>query len=90
VARALGVLVLTAALFAVWLAWVAYQLLCEEGCAGRPWALVAQLILACVGLVPAVIAAVKLFRHGVQRARGAVLAVAILYLVWALLLSIAA
>jgi hypothetical protein len=90
VARTLGVLVLVAALLAVWLAWVAYQVLCEEGCAERPWALVAQLILACAGLVPAAIAAVRIARHGVRRARGTLLVVATVYLLWALLLSVAA
>jgi hypothetical protein len=79
-----------AALSAVWLAWVAYQVLCEEGCAGRPWPLVAQLLLACAGLVPAATAAVRLARHGVRRARGALLAVGIVYLLWAVLLSISA
>jgi hypothetical protein len=90
VARALGVLVLLAAWFAVWLAVVAYQVLCEEGCAGRPWPLVAQLVLACGGLVPAAVAAVRVARHGVRRARGALLVAASVYLLWALLLSVAA
>jgi hypothetical protein len=88
--RVLGVLVVAAASFAVWLAWVAYQVLCEEGCAGRPWPLVAQLLLASAGLVPAAITAVRIARHGVRRARGALLVTASVYLLWALLLSVAA
>ena len=34
-------LVVAAAGFATWLAWIAFGVLCEEGCTGRPWPLVA-------------------------------------------------
>ena len=88
-ARALAVLVLAAALCAVWLAWIAYEVLCEEGCAGRPWPLVAQLTVALGGLVPAAFAALKIARDGARRARGALFAVATVYLLWALLLFVA-
>ena len=56
VARLLAAALFAAAAFATWLAWIAYEVLCEEGCAGRPWPLVAQLIVACAGLPLAAVA----------------------------------
>jgi hypothetical protein len=82
VARLLAAALLGAAAFATWLAWIAYRLLCEEGCAGRPWPLVAQLIAAVCGLVLATVAVVA----GGGRGRRLMLAAAIAYAAWALLL----
>ena len=80
--RLLAAVLLAAAAFATWLAWIAYQVLCEEGCAGRPWPLVAQLIVAGCGLVLAAAAVLVGGRH----AGRLMLAAAIVYAVWALLL----
>jgi hypothetical protein len=79
VARLLAAALLAAAAFATWLAWIAYRLLCEEGCAGRPWPLVAQLIAAACGFVLVALAVLA----GTRRL---MLAAAIVYVVWALLL----
>jgi len=75
-----------AAAFATWLAWIAYEVLCEEGCAGRPWPLVAQLIVACAGLPLAAVAALAIARRGVRHARRLITAAAIVYVAWGLLL----
>jgi len=82
---------LAAALFAAaacatWLARIAYEVLCEEGCAGRPWPLVAQLIVACAGLPLAAVAALAIARRGVRHARRLIIAAAIVYVAWGLLL----
>ena len=79
-ARLLAAALLAAAAFATWLAWIAYRLLCEEGCTGRPWPLVAQLIAAGCGLVLAAAAVVA----GGRRACRLMLAAAIVYAAWAL------
>jgi hypothetical protein len=86
VARLFSVVLLAAALFATWLAWIAYELLCEEGCAGRPWPLIAQLIVAGGCLPLAAVAALNTARRGVRGARGFLLAAAVGYAAWALLL----
>jgi hypothetical protein len=75
-----------AAAFAAWLAWVAYEVLCEEGCAGRPWPLVAQLIVACAGLPLAAAAALAIARRGIGHARRLIIAAAIVYVTWGMLL----
>lgn len=85
-ARLLAAALLAAAAFATWLAWIAYEVLCEEGCEGRPWPLVAQLIAACGCLPLAALAALLTARRGVHRARGLLIAAAIGYAAWALLL----
>jgi hypothetical protein len=77
---------LTAAACATWLAWIAYELLCEEGCAGRPWPLVAQLIIAWFGLAFAAVAAYGTATGAHRRARTAAACAAAAYLVWAVLL----
>lgn len=81
-ARLLAAVLFAAAVFATWLAWIAYHVLCEEGCPGRPWPLVAQLIAAGCGLVLAAVAVLA----GGRRARRLMLAAAIVYVAWALLL----
>jgi hypothetical protein len=86
----LALAVLGAAGFATWLAWIAYEVLCEEGCAGRPWPLVAQLVTACAGFVLAAGAAQAIAAGARTRARVALAAAAAAYLVWALLLAVAA
>jgi hypothetical protein len=86
VRRLLAAALFAAAAFATWLAWIAYEVLCEEGCAGRPWPLVAQLIVAGAGLPFAAMAAVTIARRGVRHARRLLIAAAIVYLAWALLL----
>jgi len=68
--------------FATWLAWVAFGVLCEEGCTGRPWPLVAQLVAACAGLPLAVAAAIT-------RAPALFIATALVYATWAILLAAA-
>jgi hypothetical protein len=71
----------------VWVALVAFGVLCEEGCPGRSWPLVGQLVVACVGLLPAAVAAHAL---ATGRRPGVALAVcAVAYAVWALLLAAA-
>jgi len=86
VARVLAAVLVVAALFATWLAWVAYDVLCEEGCAGRPWPLVAQLVVACVCLPLAASAALTAARRGVRAARGLLIGAATGYAAWGLLL----
>ena len=44
---------------------------------------------ALAGLVPAAFAALEIVRDGVRRARGALVAVATVYLLWVLLLLVA-
>ncbi len=82
-ARLLAAALVVAAIFAMWLAFVAYQVLCEEGCAGRPWPLVAQLIVACACLPLAALSAVATARG---RGRRLLLATAIGYAAWVVLL----
>ena len=84
--RLLAAAVLAAAAFATWLAWIAYEVLCEEGCAGRPWPLVAQLIVACGGLPLAAVAALAIACRRVRHARRLIIATAIVYAAWGLLL----
>ena len=84
--RLLAAALFAAAAFATWLAWIAYEVLCEEGCAGRPWPLVAQLIVACGGLPLVAVTALVIARRGVRHARGLILAAAIVYVAWGLLL----
>jgi len=81
-----AVAVLAAAGFATWLAWIAYGVLCEEGCPGRSWPLVAQLVAACAGLPLAVLAAQAIAAGARRRARLAILATGLAYLAWALML----
>jgi hypothetical protein len=78
--------VFAAAAFATWLAWIAYGVLCEEGCPGRPWPLVAQLVAACVGLPLAAVTAQAIATGARRRARLTATAAALAYLAWALLL----
>jgi UPF0716 family protein affecting phage T7 exclusion len=85
--RVAALAVLTAAAFATWLAWIAHGVLCEEGCVGRPWPLVAQLVAACVGLVLAVVAAQGIATRAERRARLATGAAALAYLAWAVFLA---
>jgi hypothetical protein len=82
--------VLGAAAFATWLAWVAYELLCEEGCVARPWPLVGQLVAACAGFVSAALAAQAIATGARGRALTAAAVAAAAYVVWAVLLAIAA
>lgn len=86
----LALAVLGAAGFATWLAWVAYELLCEEGCAGRPWPLVAQLVTACAGFALAAVAAQAVATGARRRARVAATATVVAYIAWAVLLAAAA
>jgi hypothetical protein len=83
---ALAAALFAAAAFATWLAWIAYEVLCEEGCAGRPWPLTAQLIVACAGLPLVAVAALAIARRGVREARRLIISAAIVYVVWGLLL----
>ena len=69
-----------------WVAWIAYELLCEEGCTGRPWPLVAQLVSACAGLVCAAVAAHAIGTGARRRAGIAAACTAAAYVVWAILL----
>jgi hypothetical protein len=85
----LAFVVLSAAAFATWLAWIAYELLCEEGCRGRPWPLVAQLVTACLGFALAAVAAHATATGADRRAHTAATCAAAAYLVWAALLLIA-
>lgn len=78
--------VFAAAGFATWLAWIAYGVLCEEGCAGRPWPLVAQLVTACAGFLFAAVAAQAIATGANARARAATAAAAAAYVAWAALL----
>jgi hypothetical protein len=88
--RALAaVAVLAAAAFATWLAFIAYGVLCEEGCPGRPWPLVAQLVTACAGFALAAVAAQAIATGAGSRARAAAAAAATAYFVWAVLLLVA-
>ena len=80
--------VVAAAGFATWLAWIAYGVLCEEGCPGRPWPLVAQLVAACAGLPLAIVAAQAIATGARHRARVATGTAGLAYLVWALMLLI--
>lgn len=80
--------VVSAAAFATWLAWVAFGVLCEEGCAGRPWPLVAQLVAACAGLPLAAVAAHAIATRAERRARLATAGAALAYLAWAVLLAL--
>ena len=80
--------VLAAAGFATWLAWIAYGVLCEEGCPGRPWPLVAQLVAACAGLPLAVVAAHAIVTGARHRARLATATAGLAYLAWALMLLV--
>ena len=82
--------VLGTAAFATWLAWIAYEVLCEEGCTGRPWPLVAQLAAACAGFVLAAVAAQATISGAARRARVAATAAAVAYVAWAALLIVAA
>jgi hypothetical protein len=82
------VTVLAAAGFATWLAWIAYGVLCEEGCPGRPWPLVAQLVAACAGLPLAFVAAQAIVTGARHRARLATGAAGLAYLAWALMLLV--
>ncbi len=75
-------LVVAAAGFATWLAWIAFGVLCEEGCTGRPWPLVAQLVAAGAGLPLAIAAAIT-------RARALFVATALVYARGASLLAAA-
>jgi hypothetical protein len=86
----LALAVLGAAAFASWVAWLAYELLCEEGCTGRPWPLVAQLVTAGAGFVLAAVAAQAIAAGAHRRARVAAAGAAMAYVVWAALLVAAA
>jgi hypothetical protein len=81
--------VLGTAAFATWLAWIAYEVLCEEGCPRRPWPLVAQLVAACAGFVLAAVAAQATIGGAARRARVAATAAAVAYVAWAALLIVA-
>ena len=87
--RLLAVALVAAAVCAVGLAWIVHQVLCEEGCAGRPWPLVAQLIVACCGFLLAIAAAAQTGRHGAHAARWLLRAVAATYVAWIVLLVLA-
>ena len=82
--------VLGAAAFLTWVAWIAYELLCEEGCTGRPWPLVAQLVSACAGLACAAVAAHAIATGARRRAGIAAAGAAAAYVVWVVLLLVAA
>ena len=89
VRRLVVVLVPAAAVLATWLAWIAHGVLCEEGCAGRPWPLVAQLVAACAGLPLAIAATHMVVLRADRRARPLLVAVALAYAGWAILLMAA-
>lgn len=78
--------VFAAAGFATWLAWIAYGVLCEEGCAGRPWPLVAQLVTACAGFLFAAVAAQAITTGADGRARIATAAATVACVAWVALL----
>jgi hypothetical protein len=79
-------LILAAATFATWLAWIAHGVLCEEGCPGRPWPLVAQLLVACAGWPLAAAASYMLVRRDDRRARRLLTIAALAYAAWGVLL----
>jgi hypothetical protein len=80
---------LAAAAFATWLAFIAYGVLCEEGCPGRTWPLVAQLVAACAGFLLAAVAAQAIATGAGSRARVAAAAAVAAYCAWAVLLTVA-
>jgi hypothetical protein len=80
---------LAAAIFAIWIALIAFGTLCEEGCPDRSWQLVAQLVVACVNLLPAAIAAHALATGRGRRSRIALAVAAAAYVAWGLLLAAA-
>jgi hypothetical protein len=86
VRRLAALAVLAAAGFATWLAWIAYGVLCEEGCAGRPWPLIGQLVTACAGFLLAAAAAQAIATGAHARARVATTAAAAAYVAWVALL----
>jgi hypothetical protein len=75
---------LGAAIFAIWIALIAFGALCEEGCPGRSWQLVAQLVVACVALLPIAIAAHALATDRGRRWRIALAVAAAAYVAWGL------
>jgi hypothetical protein len=82
-------ILLVAALFGTFIAWLSYGLLCDENCSGRSWELVAQLYLALAGLAPAGLMAYFAFReHWSAALRSLAVGLAV-YAVWAVLLSAA-
>jgi hypothetical protein len=86
VRRLAALAVLAAASLATWLAWIAYGVLCEEGCAGRPWPLIAQLVAACTGFLFAAVAAQAIATGADARARVATAATAVAGVAWVALL----
>ncbi len=82
-------MVLASALFAVLIAWIAYNVLCEEGCVDRPWTLHAQLVLAVAGLVPAALTATAIARGEGRGAWTTGVPALLVYAAWALLLAAA-
>ena len=84
-----AVAVLAAAAFATWLAFIAYGVLCEEGCPRRSWPLVAQLVAACAGFLLAAIASQAIATGAGPRARVAAAMAAGAYIAWAALLVVA-
>ncbi len=84
--RLAALAVVAAASFATWLAWIAYGVLCEEGCAGRPWPLIAQLVAACTGFLFASVAAQAIATGADARARVATAATAVVGVAWVALL----
>jgi hypothetical protein len=83
-----GVL-LVAALFGAFIAWLSYGLLCDENCSGRSWELVAQLYVALAGLGPAALLAYFAFRERWSAALRSLAVGLAVYAAWALLLSAA-
>ena len=84
-----AVLLLLAAAFGTFIAFVSYVLLCDENCTGRSWELTWQLLVACAGL--AVVALMTYFAAtGQRRAADISLLIALVaYAVWAVLLDAA-
>ena len=88
VAAALALL--AAAACATGLAWIAFGVLCEEGCVGRPWPLVAQLVAACAGLGLAAVGSHAIVTRAQRRARLALAGAAVAYVAWAVRLAASA
>jgi hypothetical protein len=88
VATALALL--AAAACATGLAWIAYGVLCEEGCVERPWPLVAQLVAACLGLGLTTVASHAIATRAQRRARLALAGATLAYVAWAVLLAASA
>lgn len=85
-----GALALTcAAAFGTFVAWLSYELLCDENCVTRPWELDWQLYVACAGLVVAVAMTWSVITGRARAAGVCLVAGLVLYAAWAVLLDAA-